>query len=50
MKNTTQRRRYIRPEVTSIDAVVERGFAVSSSSIEGIGESDFGPGSNDFWQ
>lgn len=55
-KNTTtmnhhiQRRRYVAPAVTAFDTAVERGFAVTSSSIEDVGESDFGSGSADFWQ
>lgn len=55
-KNTTtmnhhaQRRRYVAPDVTVLDTAAERGFAVTSSSIEDVGESDFGSGSADFWQ
>lgn len=50
MTDTPYRSPYAKPEVTVLDATVEGGFAVTSSAIEGVGESDFGSDPADFWQ
>ena len=50
MKHTREHRKYIKPELDILRTVVERGFAVTSSSTEDVGESDFGADSSQFWQ
>lgn len=50
MKHTRKHRKYIKPELGIFRTVVERGFAVTSSSTEDVGESDFGADSSQFWQ
>lgn len=50
MKHTREHRKYIKPELDILRTVVERGFAVTSSSTEDVGESDFEADSSQFWQ
>lgn len=50
MKQISKHRKYIKPRLDIVNTVVERGFAVTSSSTEDVGESDFGADSSQFWQ
>lgn len=50
MKQISEHRKYIKPRLDIVNTVVERGFAVTSSSTEDVGESDFGADSSQFWQ
>ncbi len=50
MGHSHSRRPYLKPEAALLRVAAERGFAVTSSSLEGVGESDFGSDSADFWQ